>query len=197
MSSSAVDIELLSDDEALFEELEKEEDSEIAFMREQRIKEIQSELARRQTLEENKHGVYTEIFKEKEFMDITVKEKYVVGHFFHQDFRRCKIMDTHLEVLAKKYYDTRFIKIDVANAPFLVEKLLVKILPCVIAWKEGYAQTKLVGFDDLGNTDNFTTAALELKLKHAGVIKRKEDPVVQVKKSIFQSNDTDSELEDD
>lgn len=57
--------------------------------------------------------------------------------------------------------------------------------------------TRLVGFDDLGNTDNFTTAALELKLKHAGVIKRKEDPVVQVKKSIFQSNDTDSELEDD
>jgi hypothetical protein len=34
-------------------------------------------------------------------MDITVKDKYVVGHFYHQDFRRCKIMDTHLEVNRK------------------------------------------------------------------------------------------------
>ncbi|KAI9280815.1 thioredoxin-like protein [Sporodiniella umbellata] len=195
--SSKVDLELLSDDEALFEELEREEDSEIATLREQRIKEIQDELARRETLEEYQHGIYSDILKEKEFMDITVKDKYVVGHFYHPDFRRCKIMDTHLEKLAEKYYDTRFIKIDVANAPFLVEKLQVKILPCIIAWKEGYAQTKIVGFDDLGNTDSFATGALELKLKHAGVIKRKEEKEIDLKKSIFQStNDSDSELED-
>lgn len=45
--------------------------------------------------------MYSDIAKEKEFMDITVKDKYVVGHFYHQDFRRCKIMDTHLEVNRK------------------------------------------------------------------------------------------------
>jgi thioredoxin-like negative regulator of GroEL len=75
-------------------------------------------------------------------MDITTKEKYVVGHFYHKDFRRCKIMDEHLEKLAKKYYDTRFLKIEVQNCPFLVEKLMVKVLPCVIAWTNGFAQTK-------------------------------------------------------
>lgn len=37
------DLELLSDDEALFEELEKEEDNDVASMRERRIKEIQNE----------------------------------------------------------------------------------------------------------------------------------------------------------
>lgn len=102
------------------------------------------------------------------------------------------------------------------NAPFLVEKLQIKILPCVIAWKDGYAQTKyfkshktcvqtkitfvlfrIVGFDELGNTDSFQTAALELKLIHAGVIKKKEDKSQSTKKSIFQSTDTDSELDDD
>jgi hypothetical protein len=57
---------------------------------------------------------------------------------------------------------------------------------------------RIVGFDDLGNTDSFATGALELKLIHAGVIKKKEDEQVQAKKSIFQSkNDTDSELEDE
>ncbi|KAI9363122.1 thioredoxin-like protein [Pilaira anomala] len=190
------DLELLSDDEALFEELEREEDNDVASMRERRIKEIQDELNRRQGRAENNHGLYTDITKEKEFMDITTSEKYVVGHFYHKDFRRCKIMDTHLESLAQKYYDTRFIKIEVQNAPFLVEKLQIKVLPCVMAWVNGYAQTKIVGFDDLGSTDSFQTAALELKLLHAGAIKKKEDDTQTVKKSIFQSNDTDSELED-
>ncbi|KAG2211884.1 hypothetical protein INT47_004571, partial [Mucor saturninus] len=191
------DLELLSDDEALFEELEKEEDNDVASMRERRIKEIQDELKRRHGRAENNHGLYTDITKEKEFMDITTSEKYVVGHFYHKDFRRCKIMDTHLETLAQKYYDTRFIKIEVQNAPFLVEKLQVKVLPCVMAWVNGYAQTKMVGFDDLGCTDSFATAALELKLIHAGVLKKKEETIQNVQKSIFQSNDTDSDLDDE
>ncbi|KAG2207598.1 hypothetical protein INT46_005571, partial [Mucor plumbeus] len=192
------DLESLSDDEALFAELENEEDNDISSaIREKRIKEIQDELERRHARVENQHGLYTDITKEKEFMDITTSEKYVVGHFYHKDFRRCKIMDTHLEKLAQKYYDTRFIKIEVQNAPFLVEKLQIKILPCVMAWVNGYAQTKIVGFDELGSSDSFQTAELELKLLHAGVVKRKEETKQLQKRSIFQSNDTDSELEDD
>ncbi|OBZ89008.1 Thioredoxin domain-containing protein plp1 [Choanephora cucurbitarum] len=191
------DLEDFSDDDALFAELENEEDTEVSAIRERRIQEIQNEINRRHAHAENNHGSYTDITKEKEFMNITTSEKYVVGHFYHRDFRRCKIMDTHLEALAKKYYDTRFIKIDVQNAPFLVEKLQVRVLPCVMAWTNGYAQTKIVGFDDLGNTDSFQTAALELKLLHAGVIRKKEEQKTTEKKSIFQSNDTDSELEDD
>ncbi|ORY91128.1 thioredoxin-like protein, partial [Syncephalastrum racemosum] len=125
---------------------------------------------RRHAMEENSHGTYTEITNEKEFMNITTGTKYVVGHFFHKDFRRCKIMDTHLEacLIAKKHYQTRFVKIDVENAPFLVEKLQVRVLPCVMAWVDGYMQTKLIGFDELGNTDGFSTALLELKLTNAG-----------------------------
>ena len=60
-------------------------------------------------MEENKHGIYTEITNEKEFMDITTSEKYVVGHFFHDDFRRCKIMDTHLEVTSLCFLDMQWL----------------------------------------------------------------------------------------
>jgi hypothetical protein len=35
----------------------------------------------------------------------------VVCHFFHKDFERCKIVDKHLGLLAKKYLETRFIKL--------------------------------------------------------------------------------------
>ncbi|KAI8076368.1 thioredoxin-like protein [Halteromyces radiatus] len=191
------ELEDLSDDEALFEELERDDDDAMAKIREQRIREIQQELERRQVLQDNQHGIYTEIEKEKEFMDTTVKEKYMVGHFYHKDFRRCKIMDSHLEQLAEKFPDTRFVKISVENAPFLVEKLQVRVLPCVMGWVDGFIKTKLVGFDELGNTDDFSTNMLQVQLVNAGVIRKKEQTTIQQKKSIFQKVDSDDEDYDD
>lgn len=35
----------------------------------------------------------------------------VVCHFYHQDFERCKVLDKHLQILARKHFDTRFIKL--------------------------------------------------------------------------------------
>jgi len=49
----------------------------------------------------NRHGTYEEIKSEKEVLNITTKEKKVVAHFFHKDFRRCQILDGHLEVKKK------------------------------------------------------------------------------------------------
>lgn len=92
--------------------------------------------------EDDRFGYYQEISHEKEFMDITTETKRVVGHFFHEDFRRSKIMDTHLEQLARKHPEARFIKINVLNAPFLVARLNIRVLPCVIGWTDAYAQLK-------------------------------------------------------
>ncbi|KAI7864816.1 thioredoxin-like protein [Spinellus fusiger] len=191
------DLSDYEDEDALFAELERDDDNDLAMMRERRMREIQEEITRRQEMGENKHGVCTEITSEKEFMNITTSEKYVVGHFFHKDFRRCKIMDTHLEKLAEKHYGTRFIRIEVQNAPFLVEKLQIQVLPCVMAWVNGYAQTKLIGFDELGNSDAFQTSLLEMRLSNAGVLKQKQtDTTKQVNKSIFQSNEYDEDFSD-
>ena len=38
-------------------------------------------------------------------------------HFFHRDFERCKILDKHLAILARKYFDTRFIKLSAPVRP--------------------------------------------------------------------------------
>ncbi|CAO3645817.1 unnamed protein product [Cunninghamella echinulata] len=195
--SNQHDLEDLTDEEALFEELERDDDFSLAMIREKRIKEIQEELERRQAIQESNHGIYMEITDEKEFMDITVKEKYMVGHFYHKDFRRCRIMDTHLEKLAPKYFDTRFVKINVDNAPFLIEKLQIRVLPCVFAWIDGYIKVKMVGFDELGNKDDFATPTLELQLANCGVIRKKEEKVTNTKKSIFQANTNSSDDDDD
>ncbi|KAF9909024.1 hypothetical protein EC991_009207 [Linnemannia zychae] len=174
------------DDDELFEELEND-DYHMASFREQRIEELKEEVAKRKMMVESEAGIYKDITDEKEVMDITTKTKHCVVHFYHSDFRRCMIVDKHLEALSKKHFKTKFVKIKVENAPFLVEKLQVKVLPCVISFTDGIAVDRLIGFDELGNTDNFSTAMLELRYKTVGVIEddKKVDPSKLKKKSIF------------
>ncbi|ORZ20955.1 thioredoxin-like protein [Lobosporangium transversale] len=174
------------DEDELFEELENDDYNMTSF-REQRIEELKQEVERRKLMMEYDHGSYKDITDEKEVMDISTKTKHCVIHFYHSDFRRCMIVDKHLETLAKKHIKTKFVKIKVENAPFLVEKLQVKVLPCIIAFTDGIAVDRLVGFDELGNTDNFSTSMLELRYKTAGVIEddSKKDSKKMKKKSIF------------
>ncbi|CAO3672493.1 unnamed protein product [Umbelopsis ramanniana] len=187
-------LEEIEDEESLFRELEEEDDHETSQFRERRFQEIQAEVERRQNMIENDHGAYEEISTEKEVMKLTTTSKYVVVHFFHKDFRRCDIMDKHLRELALEHYQTKFCKINVENAPFLVEKMHIQVLPCVMAFIDGIAQSKLVGFDELGGTDGFSTALLEFKLSNAGVIKKKETGIqfASKSKSLYQ-NDDDSD----
>jgi thioredoxin-like negative regulator of GroEL len=75
--------------------------------------------------------------------------------------------------LAKKHFDTRFLKMEVENAPFLVTKLKIQVLPCVLAFVAGASVDRIVGFEGLGYTqDTFTTKDLEARLLSSGVIQR-------------------------
>ena len=56
----------------------------------------------------------------------------------------------------------------VENVPWLVEKLSIKVLPCVVCFVDGVSKDRLVGFEELGNNDSFNTATLELRLEMAG-----------------------------
>lgn len=76
------------------------------------------------------------------------------------------------KTLAPKHFDTRFLRINVDNAPFLVTKLKVQILPCVIGFIDGIGVDRIVGFEGLGNGDSFTTKDLEARLLAAGVLVR-------------------------
>lgn len=64
---------------------------------------------------------------------------------------------------------------NVDNAPFLVTKLKVQVLPCVIAFVDGVGADRVVGFEGLagsgsGNVDDFSTKDLETRLLAAGVL---------------------------
>ncbi|KAA8572633.1 hypothetical protein EYC84_003233 [Monilinia fructicola] len=170
------------DEDALIASLE--EDPAIDAFREQRLQQLHSEYTRAKSQKTQGFGTYTEIKEEKALMDLTTEVKYAVVHFSKDDFARCGVMDTHLTVRtpipprktknpSPKHTDTRFLKIDVENAPFLVTKLNVKILPCVLVFIDGRSVDRIVGFEGLGYTpDTFTTKDLEARLLASGAIKR-------------------------
>jgi len=62
---------------------------------------------------------------------------------------------------------------NVENAPFLVTRLKVQVLPCVIAFVNGVSVDRIIGFEGLGYTqDTFTTQDLEGRLLGSGVVQR-------------------------
>ncbi|KAF2446139.1 thioredoxin-like protein [Karstenula rhodostoma CBS 690.94] len=160
-----------SDEDALIAELEN--DSDLDAFREQRRQQLHAEFERAQQLRNRAHGTYAEVKDEKQLMDITTSTKLCVVHFFKSDFHRCSIMDTHLETLAPAHYEARILRINVDHCPFLVTKLKVQVLPCVITFIEGIGSDRIIGFEGLGRTpDTFTTRDLEARLIRAGVFER-------------------------
>lgn len=148
------------------------DDPELQRLHADRIASLQEEMekrARAKELSQRGHGVYTEI-TEGNFLEIVTKTERVVCHFFHAGFERCQIMDQHLGAIAPKYVETRFVKLSATDAPFFSDKLKIKVLPCVVIFIDGVAVDRLVGFDELGNKDNFNTHVLEHRLLKSGVV---------------------------
>ncbi|KAJ9074673.1 hypothetical protein DSO57_1004125 [Entomophthora muscae] len=161
----------------LFEELESED---LDRYREQRLDEMKRQAAELLVMKDTNHGTYLEV-EEKDVLGITTNTPYAIVHFFHPGFERCKIMDGHLEKLAQKHFRVRFVKANAELCPFLVTKLKIKVLPFVIAFVKGVVVERLVGFEQLGNIDDFKISRLENILYNSGVIR---DP----KLSLITSN---------
>lgn len=165
------------DEDALLESLENdtENDPSLAHLREARIQQLASELKRSKQLRSEGFGSYDQIKDEKRLMEMTTSTKHCVVHFYKPDFNRCRIMDGHLSALAAVHLSTRFLRIDVEHAPFLVTKLNVKVLPCVIAFIGGVSADRIVGFEGVGySEDTFKTGDLEKRLVDAGVLEKEK-----------------------
>lgn len=79
------------------------------------------------------------------------KYRSLIIHFFHPDFRSCKLLDEVLSELASKHYNTtKFVRINaVVDAPFLVVKFKLRVLPAVLAFRDGKLVAKYNGMDNL------------------------------------------------
>ncbi|KAJ2563202.1 hypothetical protein GGH95_004619, partial [Coemansia sp. RSA 1836] len=161
------DDDALSDDELL---AELENDLELEKLREARLDQLKREMNRARDLRGRGHGEYVEIHKEEEMVKLIGSEARAVVHFTHPQFARCKILDQHLRVLAPHHFETRFASISVERCPFLAQKFQIRMLPCLLVIDGGQVADRLVGFEEFGNDDSFSTNTLERRLAKSKVI---------------------------
>ncbi|XP_020264754.1 thioredoxin domain-containing protein 9 homolog [Asparagus officinalis] len=141
---------------------------DIEVLRERRIQQMKKMAEKRSKWLALGHGEYTEI-SEKDFFAAVKASDRVVCHFFRENWP-CKVIDKHLSILAKQHIETRFIKVHAEKSPFLTEKLRIVVLPTLALVKNAKVDDYVVGFDELGGTDEFSTEDLEERLAKCQVI---------------------------
>lgn len=115
-------------------------------------------------------GACDEISEERAVLELTAKEPRCIVHFMVPEFRRCAIMNMHLDKLAAQHFKTRFVKFNAQNGQWLCAKLNVRELPAVLCFVGGKNVDRVVGMEELGRTDEFSTQTLERRLGKSGVI---------------------------
>lgn len=156
--------------DAEISKLETLTEDDLENIRKKRIEEMKQKQVKQQEWRANGHGEYSELSEEKEFFEVSKKSANVVCHFYRDDFFRCKVVDKHLAILARKHMETKFCKINAEKCPFLTERLRIKTLPTMALVKDAKTKDYIVGFGDLGGTDEFSTEMLEWRIAHAGVV---------------------------
>lgn len=107
---------------------------------------------------------------DQSLLDFTTQIDRCIVHFFHADFARCATMDKHIAALADAHGDgssdggLRFARADVGDVPFVVEKLKIRVLPCVLGFRDGAVVERVVGFEGLGLGGGDAEMEFETKL---------------------------------
>ncbi|XP_062020620.1 thioredoxin domain-containing protein 9 homolog [Rosa rugosa] len=149
--------------------LDRVDDDDLEVLRERRLQQMKKMAEKRSRWISLGHGDYTEIPSEKDFFSAVKASDRVVCHFYRENWP-CKVVDKHLSILAKQHIETRFMKINAEKSPFLAEKLKIVVLPTLALIKNAKVDDYVVGFDELGGKDDFSTEELEERLARAQVI---------------------------
>lgn len=161
--------------DAEIERLDQMDDEDFEVLRQRRLEAMKKAQQQKQEWQAAGHGEYSEVADEKEFFDACKRSKKVVCHFYRDSTFRCKILDKHLTEIAHNHLETKFIKINAEKCKFLVDRLRIKVLPTLCLAKDGKTVDYIVGFDDLGGTDEFPTAMLEWRLGRSDMISYQGD----------------------
>lgn len=179
------------DTDAILAELEAEANDATSASYQQRLHELLKDVPTSKLNDSSSNHVisthqatYVKLKSDDEALRFTTEYERAVVHFEHPDFARCSIMNEHLDRIAQRQSsgeargeEVVFARVDVSNAPFVVEKLNVKILPCVIGFVNGIMKGKLLGFEgicwDGKERDVKVSRALENLLHSWGVVKQK------------------------
>lgn len=189
IQEETIEQELLNYDHLL------DDDIAIEKLRQKRLDEMKQQAIMKQKWIDNGHGQYTELSLgsncdiAKEFFQVTKQSSKVIVHFYKSTSARvCDIFHKHLQILAHRHYEAKFMKINVESVQndsmnsttnngitYLVEKLQIRIMPTLVLIKDRQVIHKIQGFDELGGIDTFSTNALAYVLGMHEMIDRNEE----------------------
>jgi len=155
------------------------DDDELASLRQRRMQVMKLQSEKEAVWRQKQHGSYREISQD-DFFNIVVREKGgsedCAVHFYHKDFERCKVMDRHLQDLAPAMMHVKIVKLDAERAPFLVQRLRITMLPCVLLFHNDVNVDRIVGFDGCGEGDSIEPEALRARIEKG--LKMSEEQVI-------------------
>jgi len=176
-----------------FDEDEFDDEDFMEQMKAKRLNDLQNKYALEKQFYAQGHGEYREI-TEEEFLKEVCGSQWVVVHFYHREFFRCKIADKHLKILAQKHLSCKWLTLDAEKAPFFITKLGIQMLPTVIVFKDGVVSDQFAGFDEMGGKDDFRTEVMEHWFSKTGCVKMKK---ADVKKAEQGSDESDADSDED
>jgi len=175
-----------------FDEDEFDDDDFMEQMKQKRLNDLQKRYALEKQFHAQGHGEYREI-SEEDFLKEVCGSQWVVVHFHHREFFRCKIVDKHLRILAQKHLSCKWLTLDAEKAPFFISKLQIRMLPTVIVFKDGVVSDQFSGFDEMGGKDEFRTEVMEHWFSKTGCVKIKAADA----KKAMEGSSSEEESDDD
>ncbi|XP_019382182.1 PREDICTED: phosducin-like protein 2 [Gavialis gangeticus] len=172
------------------DEFDEDDMKAVEKYRQQRLQEWKS-LQKRQ-----KYGELREISGDQYIKEVTnaPKDVWVIIHLYRSSIPMCVLVNQHLNLLARKFPETKFVKAIVNSC---IQNYHDSCLPTIFVYKNGQIKGRLIGVTECGGT-NLKLEELEWKLAESGAIKTdlEEDPKKDIINMMISSIRSTSAHED-
>lgn len=146
------------------ERLNHLQDDDLEVIRRRRMAQMKKEAEDRVMWKRNGHGALQHIVEKDFFARAKGTERMVVIFYRPGTSRYAADLNDHMAKIAENHLETLFATIDAGKAPFLCEKLKIRIIPTLVFLKDSEIDKVLAGLDQLNHTGKFTTEGIEKRL---------------------------------
>merc|ERR1719487_2827132 len=158
---------LLSVEAALDAEIEKADnmdEDDLARIKAKRMAEMKKKAEQQQDNVANGHGKLMKINDQQEFFGAAKKSNRMIVIFTRNSNKYGKAMLEHMELLAQKHLEARFLWVDAENAPFLTDRLNIYMLPTIVCVMDNKVHKQHNGLDEIDGSGRYTSGMLEYLL---------------------------------
>lgn len=161
MEAASAIVERAVDDEIERLDNVMNDEQELAKLRKKRIAEMKQAQEKKGKWKSLGHGKLTELTDQKDFFQACQESERVVAIFTTPNSEHGATLSQHLEAVASKHQETRFLKLDAEKSPFLVEKLKIWMMPSTVLIKNEKCIHVLLGLQEISPSGQYDTWLVE------------------------------------